>query len=263
MIFLLNKNKKGFSLLEVMVSLAIIAVALTAISSSNSLSIIYRARMQRLTTASLLIHGIVTELEDYYKRKGFPTNDITERECEVPKDYENIFECKYDLEGMGLTSDMVESLVQAAAETFMGFTQGEGGNISSEEKKLKTPDGTSENIKEKMQSIDLTKFALLAPLFGPDGEDLIRICNINISAILMGITGLIQFMPQIIEKVSERTRKLTITLLWREGPRDKKELKISTFIVSLPEEEIEAMRKMEQMEEMRKGMIPQPSPPQR
>jgi hypothetical protein len=54
----------------------------------------------------------------------------------------------------------------------------------------------------------------------------------------------------VVQKVSERVRKLTVHLTWKEGPKEGKELKIETFIVSLPEEEVQRLKEVQQMMEM-------------
>ncbi|MBM4386751.1 MAG: prepilin-type N-terminal cleavage/methylation domain-containing protein [Deltaproteobacteria bacterium] len=238
-------KERGFSLLEVMIAMAILAVALAAIASSNSLSIIYGARVNRLTTASLLMEGVVNDIEDYYRRKGFPSNNLEGKLCDVPKKFERNYECRYDLKGVKITPDMVQAIVQESMNNILSGAAWE--DLGSQDKDGNKASGTG---------LDPSKIAMLAPLFGPQGEELIVMCNINISALITGITGLVSYMPQIIDEIGRQTRKLAVTLSWKEGPAERKELKIETFIVSIPEEEMEKIRQAEEMKNLIESGIP-------
>ena len=55
--------RKGFTLLEVMVAMAILAIALVAVFQSQSQSVSMAGRTRFLTTASLLAQGKMAELE--------------------------------------------------------------------------------------------------------------------------------------------------------------------------------------------------------
>ena len=59
----LRGEKYGFTLLEVMVSMAIIAIALTAVLGSQSQSVSFATEAKFSTTASLLAQGKIAELE--------------------------------------------------------------------------------------------------------------------------------------------------------------------------------------------------------
>jgi general secretion pathway protein I len=68
-------EKHGFTLLEVMVSMAIIAIALTAVLGSQSQSVSFATEAKFSTTASLLAQGKMAELEarkpeDLYSESG-------------------------------------------------------------------------------------------------------------------------------------------------------------------------------------------------
>lgn len=56
-------NRKGFTLLEVMIAMAILAIALVAVFQSQSQSVSMAGRTRFLTTASLLAQGKMAELE--------------------------------------------------------------------------------------------------------------------------------------------------------------------------------------------------------
>lgn len=225
---------QGFTLLEVMVALAILAVALAAISYANNAAISQIARITRMTTAAFLMEGVVNDIHAYYQRKGFPSNSLEDKGCELPKDFEGIFDCRYDLKAINLKPDEIQGMVQAGINAAMGMEvphekQGEGG-------------------KEKTTVFDSSKIAALAWLLSPQGELTRAICRIDPAWIGIGVMGLATYLPQIIDQLSKRTRQLTVRLTWKDGPRKHREFKVQTFIVSLPEEEMAAMRELERQQ---------------
>jgi general secretion pathway protein I len=62
---------RGFTLLEVMVALAILAMGLLAVSDLVSGALRNQARAARLETANLLARAKLAEVEDGFERKGF------------------------------------------------------------------------------------------------------------------------------------------------------------------------------------------------
>ena len=61
----------GFTLLEVMISLAILAVGLVAISSLNGGAVAMHAYGRRATQAALLLRGKMLDVEDELQKNGF------------------------------------------------------------------------------------------------------------------------------------------------------------------------------------------------
>jgi general secretion pathway protein I len=64
-------QKRGFTLLEVMISLAILAVALVAISDLNGGAVQMHAYSRRATEATLLLRGKMLDVEDDLQKNGF------------------------------------------------------------------------------------------------------------------------------------------------------------------------------------------------
>ena len=60
-------NPKGFSLLEVMVALAVVAIALTTLLSLGNRSISAQGQIQRLTQATMLAERTMSEVETFYQ----------------------------------------------------------------------------------------------------------------------------------------------------------------------------------------------------
>ncbi|HEX9052825.1 MAG TPA: prepilin-type N-terminal cleavage/methylation domain-containing protein [Anaeromyxobacter sp.] len=66
---------RGFTLLEVMVALAILATSLVAISDVVGGALRNEVRARNLETAALLARGKMVSIEDHYEWKGFATSD--------------------------------------------------------------------------------------------------------------------------------------------------------------------------------------------
>ena len=66
---------RGFTLLEVMISLAILSVALVAISNLNGGAVAMHAYGRRATEATLLLRGKMLDIEDDLQKKGFSDFD--------------------------------------------------------------------------------------------------------------------------------------------------------------------------------------------
>ena len=64
-------HARGFTLLEVMISLAILAVALVAISNLNGGSVQMHAYSRRATEATLLLRSKMLDVEDDLQKNGF------------------------------------------------------------------------------------------------------------------------------------------------------------------------------------------------
>ncbi|MFO0583075.1 MAG: prepilin-type N-terminal cleavage/methylation domain-containing protein [Anaeromyxobacter sp.] len=71
-------QSRAFTLLEVMVALAILAAALLTISQITSASLRNEVRAQKLDVATLLARGKMVELEERYERTGFKDFDDAE-----------------------------------------------------------------------------------------------------------------------------------------------------------------------------------------
>jgi general secretion pathway protein I len=63
--------RRGFTLLEVMISLAILAIGLVAISDLNGGAVAMHAYARRATEATLLLKGKMLDIEDLLHKEGF------------------------------------------------------------------------------------------------------------------------------------------------------------------------------------------------
>lgn len=244
----------GFSLLELMVAIAVLAVAMTAIMSAQQAGMGAAVMIKRGQAAALIIKGVVYDIEEEYKQYGFPENSIEDRECEVPDEFDDLYECSYDLKRIDLEPEQIQALVD---QSFGGLL-GDGG-LSS------LASGDTQNLSDNLQrmvgapgqggmsGLDLSGLAFLLPFLGPEGEALMSLCNVNLSMLVMGFMGVQSFVPMVLQEVSNRTRQLTVRLAWSEGPFGAREFSVTTFITSLPEEQLEKLKEMEDAKEVLEG----------
>ncbi|HYV65609.1 MAG TPA: prepilin-type N-terminal cleavage/methylation domain-containing protein, partial [Myxococcales bacterium] len=74
-----DRSCRGFTLLEVMISLAILAVSLVAISGLNGGAVAMEAYSRRATEATLLLRAKMNDLEDQLHKDGFSDFDDDKR----------------------------------------------------------------------------------------------------------------------------------------------------------------------------------------
>jgi general secretion pathway protein I len=247
-----KRGEAGFSLLEMMVAIAVLAVAMTAIMSAQQASMSATVMIKRGQTAAMLVRGIVYALEEEYRVEGFPENSLEDRDCEVPDDFDKIYECRYSLERFDLEPEQMQSLVDQS----FGGLMGEGGLGSVESGDRSGLSNTMEGLvtgQTQMGGMDLSGLAFLMPFMGPEGEALMSLCNINIGAMMASFMGVQSFLPMVLQEVSNRTRKLTVTLTWSEGPYGQRDFPITTYITSLPEEQLKQLKEMEDAKEVLEG----------
>ncbi len=232
-----RRPRAGFTLLEVMVALAILALALGVISAAVHSSVRGSVKTYRMTVAALLMRGVVMDIEEEYKADGFPSNDVTNESCDVPEPWDDVFECHYDLEGMQLEPGQLEAVVTSAFSSLGG--QGEGGAGAG--------GGQAPDVATQLQglvspSLMPTLQAMVAQA-GPQAvNDFITACGVDISKLLGRIMGMAAFFPQFVQLAADSTRKLTVTLSWKDGPRGQRELKVETFIVAMNEEQNDLLK---------------------
>jgi prepilin-type N-terminal cleavage/methylation domain-containing protein len=247
-----NKGQAGFSLLEMMVAIAVLAVAMTAIMSAQQASMNATVMIKRGQTAALLMRSIIFDIEEEYRVEGFPENSLEDRDCEVPDDFDKIYECSYSLERFDLEPEQIQALVDQS----FGGLMGEGGLGTLQSGSRDGLSTTMEGLvggQTEMGGMDLTGLAFLMPFLGPEGEALMSLCNINLGAMLMSFMGVQSFMPQVLQEVSNRTRKLSVTLSWSEGPFGQRDFTITTYITSLPEEQLQQLKEVEDAQEVLEG----------
>lgn len=237
------KGEEGFTLLEVMVALAVLAIALTAISTAQHSAMHHSVYVYKGQLAAMLIRGTVLDIEQEYLAEGFPENSIEDRECDLEDPYDDMFECKYDLVRMDLEPDQLTSIVDQSFGGLLG--EGGLGSLEAGGEMSATMEGLVSGNSKLASQVDFSKLAFLMPLLGPEGPALMDLCGINLSGMMMGFMGMQAIAPKILSEVGNRTRKLTVTLSWKDGPLASRDFSITTFVTALPEEELKKLDALE------------------
>lgn len=246
------QREAGFSLMEMMVAIAVLAIALVAIMSAQQASLNGALLVQRGQAAALGMRTIILDIEQEYQKEGFPENSVSDRTCEVPEEYEEWFECRYSLERLELEQAQMQELVdqsfggllnEGGLENLSKMT-GDNAALGTELQGMLQGGGTAGG------GLNVSGLSFLAPFLGPEGQALMSLCNVNISMLMMGFMGVQMFIPTVLQNVSDRTRKLTVTLSWNEGPFGNRDFAVTTFITSRPEAELQQLREQQEAQEV-------------
>jgi len=230
----------GFTMLEIMIALAILAVSLAAIAGANNASAIGELRSHKLFVASQLMRGLILDIEEEYQVEGFPENDREDEDCEVPEPWDRTYDCEYNLEALETDAEVLSQLAQSGMGGIFGGMESGGGAPSLDQL--------------NQGGVDASKMLALAPLFGPEGDELIATCGINVQAMLTSLMGAAQFFPEIVRQAARQTRKLTVRLSFRQGPQNERVLEVETFIVAIPREEIKRADDVQKLQDS--GLLP-------
>lgn len=279
----------GFTLLEIMVAMAILAFALAVISSSASSSAIFGKRVYRSTAASLLLRGVLLDIEEQYRKDGFPTNDIIDRECELPKAYAKKFKCSFDLLGLQLDGSMISDMTAMSQEMLAGAQEElqssgaldklemarKGAGAKSGEDALTDLGDAAEganktglDLGQLSKGGDMMSLISTILMSGEQGLNLLGLCDINIAVLQMSMGLMIsELLPRILKRATDRTRKVRIRLSWNDQGEEEV-LEVETFTTAVSEEEARALRALKQAEELQEALgggagaagIPNPIP---
>jgi general secretion pathway protein I len=130
-------KRSGFTLLEVMVAMAILAIALGAVFSSEAGSVRMAARARKLGFASMLVRCKMGEIEEQIAKEGFPALfDEGEDNCCKDAEIEG-FTCKWEIEPVTMPDTMFEK-------------NDEEGEPNAEGEKDKDSDGKSSKAEAKL-----------------------------------------------------------------------------------------------------------------
>ncbi|MEY4578240.1 MAG: hypothetical protein RL701_2943 [Pseudomonadota bacterium] len=121
------RSREGFTLLEVMLAVAIMAIALSAVFSAEAGAVKMAVRARKLAFATLLARCKMGEIEEYVAKKGLPTIQMTDSdECckDAPIDG---FRCKWEI----IPVVMPESMFSGEDDDGKGSkkTTGKGPNL--------------------------------------------------------------------------------------------------------------------------------------
>jgi prepilin-type N-terminal cleavage/methylation domain-containing protein len=225
--------ERGFSLIEVVAAMGILAFLLTGVLASSGGTAQQSIEVLDLTTASQLVESVVLDLEEEYRLDGFPTNQLENRSCDVPRGFER-YRCEYDLLMLDIGADNLGSLGADANENvnqsalMTAFCSGgpEGDLPVDPATALANLAATGMQVPEALAAFQ----ALLDPGFN-------QICGINLDRMCQNTAMISSFIPTIIEQAAASTRKLVVRLSWGEPGEVDTQLQIETFITSVPKAE--------------------------
>jgi prepilin-type N-terminal cleavage/methylation domain-containing protein len=221
--------RRGFTLLEVMIAMAIMAFLMAAITSSQGSSLLYGARVFNLTTATQLADSVILDLEEEYRLDGFPDNSREEQDCKLPKGFDR-FECEYDLLGLDINSDNIVSASDDAGSVMDSPLVSTlcGGGASGNEVSGDPLSALTQN--PNVEGAQGALAALLNPQYA-------ELCGMNIAKMCQNIPFLEGMIPEIIKQAAETTRKLVVRITWDERGNARKAMEIETFIIAAPQAE--------------------------
>jgi general secretion pathway protein I len=195
--------RAGFTLLEVMMAIAILAMCLTAIFSSEGGAVKMAGRSRRLGVATLLARCKMGEIEEQVAEEGLPAIfDSGSDECCEEGEIEG-YECKWEIVPVVLPETMFAPEDEGAA----GSGTGAGG-----------PTNMIDQLANK-NSEQGSAFDPAAMLAG--GGD-----TGGLASMAMGYV-----FPILKPAFEQQIRRATVTVQWREGDSPK-ELDVTQYLVS-------------------------------
>lgn len=197
----------GFTLLEVLVAIAILGLGLVAILSAQTGLFASSQRTERLSFAVGLVRCRMTELEMELVRNGFPLIDADESGLCCEDERIEGFECTWKVEKVELPSatDM---------QTLEGSDESGGADLG--------PLGA-------LSSIEQTKGAVLGP-----NADLSSVADLMGGAVAAGSQGMAPLVmgmvyPSLKPMLEASIRRVTVTAKWKEGSIER-DLTITQFL---------------------------------
>jgi len=207
-------SRGGFTLLEVMISLAILSLSLVAISGLNGGAIAMEAYSRRATEATLLLRAKMNDLEDQLHKDGFSDFDDDKRGT-----FEDEGAPGYSWRAEILKPDLQIDATQLLSLFGMGPNKpGDASNTGSASSTAPAP-GTGSPLAQGI--------AAAAGMLGQSGG----------AAAMAGgpIAGVLQGQAQsFIETIKKSVREVRVTVSWQDG-KDERSITATQEIVILPE----------------------------
>jgi general secretion pathway protein I len=208
--------KKGFTLLEVMISLAILAVALVALSGLNGGAVQMEAYARRATQATLLLRSKMSDIQDQLEKDGF--NDFNDEKHGTFDDEENGAGAGY-----AWTAEILKPDVQMDASQLLSLL-GVGGTPQN------TAAGSSSGSSSSSgNSLTDSLTAAAGMVGGAQGG----IGAMTAPGSPMG--GVMQAQATtFLETLKKSVREVRVTVSWNDGSQERS-ISASQHLVILPE----------------------------
>jgi general secretion pathway protein I len=200
---------RGFTLLEVMISLAILAVALVALGDLNGGAVVMGAYARRATQATLLLRGKMIDLEDQLQKDGF-------------SDFDDEKHGTFEDEGApeyAWRAEILKPDVQLDASALLGLL-GIGPQAKAQ---------TGTTTTSQPQGALAQGLAGAAQILGGGQSQ-------GLAGLAQGpLAGILQTQAQtFIETLKKSVREVRITVSWKDGSQERS-ISASQEIVILPE----------------------------
>jgi len=215
-------NRRGFTLLEVVVALAILGMALLAIFDLNAGAVNSHAYAKRLTVATMLARSKMTDLEQQLYDKGFDADD-QERSGDFKSEGWETFTWKAQILAPRTSNVSPDKLIEALFGIPAGpnggvtglaalFAGGRDGGVSSLTSQLSGVPGYAQAAGGALPPGATPASGLQA--LGP-----------------MGALAQTQ-MTQLLDQIQKGVREIHLTVSWKEGNRTES-IDLVTDLVSL------------------------------
>jgi len=204
-----RRRTRGFTLLEVMISLAILAISLVAISGLNGGAVAMESYSRRATEATLLLRAKMNDVEEQLQKDGFSDFDDEKRGS-------------FDDEGargFAWRAEILKPDVQLDASQLLNLL-GAGGSAPGDASK--SGGALTQGLAAAAAAIGGTTNTGGAP--GP-----------STTAAGGPLGGLLQTQAQgFLETLRKSVRELRVTVTWQDGKQERS-VSASQEIVILPE----------------------------
>ena len=211
------RRRAGFTLLEVMISLAILAIGLVAISDLNGGAVAMHAYARRATEGTLLLKGKMLDLEEELHKDGF-------------HDFDDEKHGSFDDEGspdFSWKAEIIKPDIQLDPSQLLGML-GVGGSGS----------GSGGSKSSGTAGIAGAATALASQLQGGLGAGGIAsaLQGGGAAAMMSGpLAGILQGQAKtFIETLKKSVREVRLTVSWKDG-KQSRSISASQEIVILPE----------------------------
>jgi general secretion pathway protein I len=233
--------KRGFTLLEVMISLAILAVSLVAIAGLNGGAVAMHAYGRRATQATLLLRGKMLDVEDELQKNGFSDfNDEKHGDFSDEGGAGFSWSAEVLKPDVQLDPSQLLNLVGAGGQGQSG--QGKGGSIAGAASALA---GSLLGGQSAGVTVPGGGGATAALLTGPMG-------------------GMLQTQARtFIEELKKSVREIRLTVSWADG-KEQRSVSASQIVVILPGSVGQTPQPVQPQQPAQPGIpgLPQPQRPQ-
>jgi general secretion pathway protein I len=206
-------HRGGFTLLEVMVAVAILGLGLTAILSAQAGVFASASHARNISVATGLLRCKMTELEEQLAREGFQELDVNESGVCCEGDETPDLTCSWKIEKPQLPEgkfgelDLNAALGSDQAGGLAGLLT--GGTANSSAPPLVPPDGNLSDVAKRLAGDGNA---------APGGPDLGSVAAGGIGGIASMVMSLVYPSLKLLFEAS--TRRVTVTLTWREGKKE-------------------------------------------